>query len=61
MLIFRMGLTVKDDADAIDESNILEERTRGAAKEGGYREPGDTEGLGNPEEGRSAVAGGVGN
>jgi hypothetical protein len=34
----------KDDADAIDESNILDERTRGAAKET-YREPGDEEGL----------------
>ncbi|KXL47113.1 hypothetical protein M433DRAFT_533700 [Acidomyces richmondensis BFW] len=35
-----------DDADAIDESNIIESRTRGVAKEAGrYREPGDDEGL----------------
>jgi len=34
----------KDDKDAIDESNILDERTRGAAKkEGSYAEPGDEE------------------
>ncbi|KAF4977411.1 hypothetical protein FZEAL_6056 [Fusarium zealandicum] len=44
----------RDDADAIDKSNIIEERTRGATQPGGtYREPGDTEGL--PEDtGRSS-------
>ncbi|KAI1323546.1 hypothetical protein F5Y16DRAFT_383496 [Xylariaceae sp. FL0255] len=36
---------VKDDNDAIDESNIIDERTRGAAPQQGYREPGDEEGL----------------
>lgn len=46
--------------NAIDESNIIEDRTRGAAKTGGtYREPGDEEGLGGPDDGRSAVAGGT--
>ncbi|KAG8525795.1 uncharacterized protein KY384_000555 [Bacidia gigantensis] len=35
----------KDDADAIDQSNIIGGRTRGAAPSGGYREPGDEEGL----------------
>ncbi|KAL5120672.1 hypothetical protein ACEQ8H_001421 [Pleosporales sp. CAS-2024a] len=32
----------KDEADAIDKSNILNERTRGATKKAGtYTEPGD--------------------
>ncbi|KAF5598766.1 tRNA pseudouridine38-40 synthase [Fusarium pseudocircinatum] len=36
----------RDDKDAIDESNIIEERTRGAAQPSGtYQEPGDEEGL----------------
>ncbi|KAJ4378054.1 hypothetical protein N0V83_000884 [Neocucurbitaria cava] len=36
----------KDESDAINEDNILEERTRGAAKKAGsYAEPGDEEGL----------------
>ncbi|KEF61396.1 uncharacterized protein A1O9_02962 [Exophiala aquamarina CBS 119918] len=48
----------RDDQDAIDQNNILGERTRGAtAKQGTYREPGDEEGLGG-NDGRSAVAGG---
>lgn len=51
-----MREVAKDDADAIDKSNIVEGRTRGAVKN--YREPGDEEGLGDPEDGRSAVAGG---
>ncbi|KIV79301.1 hypothetical protein PV11_06868 [Exophiala sideris] len=47
----------RDDAEAIDESNIIDQRTRGATKKGVYREPGDTEGL--PEnDGTSAVSGG---
>lgn len=50
--------TAKDEADAIDESNIIDERTRGVVKEGGYAEPGDEEGLGGPDDGRSRVAGG---
>ncbi|KAM5362672.1 hypothetical protein ACJZ2D_012417 [Fusarium nematophilum] len=38
--------TERDDAEAIDKTNIVKERTRGAGKPGGtYREPGDEEGL----------------
>ncbi|MBE7181056.1 MAG: hypothetical protein INR71_07585 [Terriglobus roseus] len=34
----------RDEREAIDESNIVDGRTRGAAKQaGGYREPGDDE------------------
>ncbi|KAH6670317.1 hypothetical protein F5X68DRAFT_236258 [Plectosphaerella plurivora] len=41
----------RDDKDAIDESNIIGDRTRGAAPaKGAYREPGDEEGLGPKEE-----------
>jgi len=33
-----------DEKDAIDQSNVIEERTRGAAKPSGtYQEPGDDE------------------
>ncbi|CAF3470446.1 unnamed protein product [Fusarium graminearum] len=36
----------RDEKDAIDQSNIIEERTRGATQPGGtYQEPGDEEGL----------------
>ncbi|KAK6213183.1 hypothetical protein QIS74_09185 [Colletotrichum tabaci] len=35
----------RDDKEAIDKSNIVKERTRGAQPAGEYREPGDTEGL----------------
>lgn len=35
----------RDDKEAIDKSNILDERTRGAGPRRGYREPGDEEGL----------------
>ncbi|KAF7197601.1 hypothetical protein HII31_01104 [Pseudocercospora fuligena] len=46
-----------DDKNAIDSSNIVDGRTRGAAKSGGaYREPGDEEGLPGPEDGTSRVA-----
>ena len=45
---------MKDDNDAIDQSNIISEKTRGAVKD--YTEPGDTEGLGNPEDGTSRGA-----
>ena len=49
-----------DDKNAIDQSNIISERTRGAAKSAGtYQEPGDEEGLPGPEDGTSRVAGGV--
>ena len=39
------AFTEQDDKEAIDKSNILNERTRGAAPAGTYREPGDDEGL----------------
>ena len=35
----------KDDADAISKDNIMSERTRHAKPQGGYREPGDGEGI----------------
>ncbi|KAK3323852.1 hypothetical protein B0T19DRAFT_443315 [Cercophora scortea] len=35
----------RDDKDAIDKSNIINDRTRGAKPNHGYREPGDKEGL----------------
>jgi hypothetical protein len=39
-------LTERDDNEAIDRSNILDERTRHATQKAGtYREPGDDEGL----------------
>ena len=44
-----------DDVDAIDESNIIDERTRGAKPAVSYREPGDEEGLPS-DTGRSAGA-----
>ena len=37
--------TAQDDKDAIDQSNIIGGRTRGAGPSGGYAEPGDEEGL----------------
>ena len=46
----------RDDNEAIDQSNVIDERTRGAAKDS-YTEPGDEEGLGG-NDGRSRVAGG---
>ncbi|KAI9693575.1 MAG: hypothetical protein M1820_009141 [Bogoriella megaspora] len=47
---------VRDDKDAIDQSNIISGRTRGAAKTAGtYAEPGDEEGLPGAEDGTSAV------
>ncbi|KAH7329458.1 hypothetical protein B0I35DRAFT_474062 [Stachybotrys elegans] len=44
----------RDDAEAIDKSNIVGERTRGAKPTGTYREPGDEEGLPS-DTGRSSV------
>ncbi|KAF4823617.1 hypothetical protein CGCSCA5_v001665 [Colletotrichum siamense] len=35
----------RDDKEAIDKDNIIDERTRSAKPSGTYREPGDTEGL----------------
>ncbi|KAK6336000.1 hypothetical protein TWF730_003373 [Orbilia blumenaviensis] len=48
----------RDEAEAIDPSNIVESRTRGAKPQGQYREPGDDEGLPGPDDGTSAVRGG---
>jgi hypothetical protein len=57
---FRLTLLLEaDDKNAIDQSNVINERTRGAAKSSGtYQEPGDEEGLPGPEDGTSRVAGG---
>ncbi|KAL8658341.1 MAG: hypothetical protein Q9226_001085 [Calogaya cf. arnoldii] len=47
----------QDDKDAIDQSNIIDGRTRGAALgKGGYAEPGDEEGMPPASDGTSAVA-----
>ncbi|UNI13893.1 hypothetical protein JDV02_000589 [Purpureocillium takamizusanense] len=35
----------RDDAEAIDKSNIIKDRTRHAEPQAGYREPGDNEGI----------------
>ena len=41
-----MSSPARDDNEAIDRENILDERTRGAGKpKGTYTEPGDEEGL----------------
>ena len=49
--------TEADDKNAIDQGNVIGERTRGAAKKSGtYQEPGDEEGLPGPEDGTSRVA-----
>lgn len=48
LLAFRRKADIiiaKDDSDAIDKSNIIGGRTRGAKPSGGYKEPGDEEGL----------------
>ena len=51
--------TERYEKDAIDESNILGERTRGAAKEvGTYAEPGDGEGLEGALEGNDGTSAG---
>ena len=48
-------MTERDEKDAIDKSNIIDERTRGAAQPGGtYQEPGDEEGL-PADDGTSSV------
>ncbi len=47
---------VRDDNEAIDQSSIIDGRTRGAKPVDGYREPGDEEGLPGPDDGTSAVA-----
>ncbi|PMD22370.1 hypothetical protein NA56DRAFT_598730, partial [Hyaloscypha hepaticicola] len=45
---------VRDDNEAIDQSNIIDGRTRGVKPAGGYREPGDEEGLPGPDDGTSS-------
>ncbi|KAF2244225.1 hypothetical protein BU26DRAFT_554243 [Trematosphaeria pertusa] len=46
----------QDENDAIDRSNIVEGRTRGATKKAGtYAEPGDEEGLPGADDGTSAI------
>lgn len=47
--------TERDEKDAIDQDNIIDDRTRGAGPKGGYTEPGDEEGLPGPDDGTSAV------
>ncbi len=45
-----------DEKDAIDKSNIVGGRTRGAGlNKGGYAEPGDEEGLPGPDDGTSNI------
>ncbi|KAI4257424.1 MAG: hypothetical protein LQ352_001660 [Teloschistes flavicans] len=46
----------QDDKEAIDQSNIVGGRTRGAKPPGGYKEPGDEEGLPGAEDGTSRGA-----
>lgn len=49
-------VTARDEKDAIDQSNIIDGRTRGATKTAGtYTEPGDEEGLPGPDDGTSAI------
>jgi len=45
----------QDEKDAIDPSNTISSRTRGAKPAGSYKEPGDTEGLPS-NDGTSAVS-----
>ncbi|KFA66080.1 hypothetical protein S40285_08144 [Stachybotrys chlorohalonatus IBT 40285] len=44
----------RDEKDAIDTSNIIDERTRGSQPATSYREPGDEEGLPS-DTGRSST------
>ncbi|KAF9740050.1 hypothetical protein PMIN06_003872 [Paraphaeosphaeria minitans] len=45
----------RDEKDAIESSNIVDSRTRGATKQAGtYAEPSDDEGLPGPEDGTSS-------
>merc|ERR1712225_104333 len=44
----------RDDNEAIDESNIIDEKTRHAKPTGSYRAPGDEEVLPGPEDGTSS-------
>lgn len=49
------GSVARDDEDAIEHSNVIKDRTRHAKPSGGYREPGDDEGLPGAEDGTSQV------
>lgn len=50
-----MACAEKDEKDAIDKSNIINERTRGAAQaKGSLAEPGDEEGLPGADDGTSS-------
>ena len=56
LYIPQLIVTARDDKDAIDESNIIDSRTRGATKQAGtYAEPGDEEGLPGADDGTSAI------
>ncbi|CZT02694.1 hypothetical protein WAI453_002171 [Rhynchosporium graminicola] len=46
----------RDEKEAIDESNIIDDKTRHAKPTGSYKEPGDDEGLPGPEDGTSSGA-----
>ena len=48
-------VAARDDSDAIDKSNIIDGRTRGAKPSGGYTEPSDEAGLPGPEDGTSST------
>ncbi|KAF2843710.1 hypothetical protein M501DRAFT_1013048 [Patellaria atrata CBS 101060] len=46
----------RDEKDAIDQSNVINDRTRGATKQKGtYAEPGDEEGLPSDNDGTPSV------
>jgi hypothetical protein len=48
--------TARDEKEAIDSSNIVSGRTRGATKKKGtYAEPGDEAGLPGPDDGTSST------
>jgi hypothetical protein len=47
--------TERDESEAIDQSNVIDSRTRGAKPSGSYEEPGDEEGL-PTNDGTSRVA-----
>jgi len=53
--IYILTNTAKEDMEAMDSSNIIDKRTRGASPTGDYKEPGDTEGLPD-NDGTSAIA-----
>jgi hypothetical protein len=46
----------RDDTDAVDQSNVIDERTRDAKPSGWYCEPGDEQGLPGGEDGTGVGA-----